>query len=128
MRTSSKRYLTLGLIFTGGFTGLGQSAAADSPDPSSTFTIHVYNHAEVDPKTLMEAEEVATGIFRKAGVESRWAEGALVSEHKQKYSPNRRSFGPTDIQLDLLPLLMAGRLGLPNNVMASRRARVRTGG
>ena len=31
--------------------------------------------------------------------------------------PNRRSFGPAHIQLDILPLLMAGRFGLPNNVM-----------
>jgi hypothetical protein len=117
MRTSSRGYLTLGLMLAGGLTGLGQSAAVDSPEPSSTFTIHVYNHAEVDPKTLREAEELAIGIFRKAGVESRWVEGALSPEHQQENSPSRRLLGPTDIQLDLLPLLMAGRLGLPNNVM-----------
>src|SRR6516164_8722210 len=117
MKTSSRGYLTLGLILAGGFTGLGQSIALDSPEPSATFTIHVYNHTEVDPKTLMEAEKVATRIFRRAGVESRWVEGALTSEHKQEDSPSRRPFGPTDIQLDILPLLMAGRFGLPNNVM-----------
>jgi hypothetical protein len=117
MRTLSRGYLTLGLMLAGGLTGLGRSAAVDSEESSSTFTIHVYNHAEVDPNTLMEAEKVATGIFRKARVESRWVEGALSPENKQEDSASRRPFGPTDIQLDILPLLMAGRLGLPNNVM-----------
>jgi hypothetical protein len=117
MKGSSRGYLILGLMLAGGFTGLGRSAEVDSPETSPNFTIHVYNHAQVDPKTLMEAEKVATGVFRKAGVESRWIEGALTSEHKQEDSLNPRPFGPTDIQLDLLPLLMAGRFGLPNNVM-----------
>jgi hypothetical protein len=106
-----------GLILVAGFTGLGQSVAAGSPETSLTITIHVYNYAEVDHKTLVEAEKVATGIFQKAGVESRWVSPALTSENKQENSAERGSRDLSHIQLDLLSPLMAERLGLPNNVM-----------
>jgi len=91
MKTASGPYLTLGLILIGGLTGLGQSAVAGSPETSLTVTIHVYNYAEVDRKTLMKAEKVATGIFRKAGVESRWVDHALRSEDKRENSADRGS-------------------------------------
>jgi hypothetical protein len=106
-----------GLILIAGFTGFGESAAAGSPETSVTITIHVYNHAEVDHKALVEAEKVATGIFRKAGVECRWVSPALTFENKQENSADQGLLDLSHIQLDILPPLMAERLGLPNNVM-----------
>ena|SRR5438876_9727695 len=63
---------TLGLILTGGLTKLCQGAPTDSPEANPTITMHVYNYADVSPKTLIEAEKIAAGVFRKAGVETRW--------------------------------------------------------
>jgi hypothetical protein len=100
-----------------GFIGLDQSAAAGSPETSLTVTIHVHDYAQVDHKTLMEAEKVATEIFRKIGVETRWVDPALPSDKKQEGLANQRSINLSDIQLDVLPPSMAERLGLPNNVM-----------
>lgn len=117
MKIGSRSYLTLGFIVTSGLTGLGQSAAAASPETSLTVTIHVCNFAEVDHKTLIEAENVAAGIFRKAGLETRWINPAPSSEHGQEKSTAERTLNLSHIQLNILPRWMAERLGLPNNVM-----------
>src|ERR1700730_8453733 len=63
-----------GVTFTlaGGLTGLGHAAAAASSETSPAITIHVRNYAGVAPQTLTEAEQVATGIFRKQGAEAGW--------------------------------------------------------
>jgi hypothetical protein len=117
MKRALRWYLALGFILTGEFTGLSQSAAAGSPETSLTVTIHAYNFAQVDGRTLREAEEVATEIFRKAGVESRWVDSASTSENMQGHPAAHGSNNLSHIQLDILPPLMAERLGLPNNVM-----------
>jgi hypothetical protein len=117
MKTRFRWYLAAGFILTGEFTGVGQSAAAGSPQTRSTITVHVYNYAKVDRETLVEAEGVAAGIFRKAGVETRWVVPALTPESEQKNAADQSTLDLTHIQLDILPPLMAEHLGLPNNVM-----------
>lgn len=117
MMTGLRRQLTLGFLVTYGCTGLCPSGVAASPDTNLTATIHVQNYAEVDRKTLMEAEKVATGIFRKAGVETRWINPALSSESGQEKFTGEEMSNLSHIQLKILPPLMAERLGLPNNVM-----------
>jgi hypothetical protein len=107
----------LGLVLMAGFTGLDQSAAAGSRETSLTVTIHAYNFAQVDGRTLRDAEEVATEIFRKAGVESRWVDSISTSEDMQGHPAAHGSNNLSNIQLDIVPSLMAERLGLPNNVM-----------
>jgi hypothetical protein len=100
---------TLGLILTGGLTKLCQGAPADSPEADPTITIHVYNYADVSPKTPIEAEKIAAGVFGRAGVETRW----LDRHGKRKESsaePER--FHSNDIVLHLLPRSMTERLGL----------------
>jgi hypothetical protein len=120
MKVGLRRRLTLGFILASGFTGLGQRAAATSPKTSATVTVHVHNLAQVDHKTLMEAEEVATEIFRKAGVESRWDDSAPNSESKQRNSTAQGLDNLSHIQVDILPSVMAerlGRLGLSNDAL-----------
>jgi hypothetical protein len=82
-----------------------------------TVTIHVYNFAQVDGRVLRDAEEVATEIFRKAGVETRWVDFVSASENMQSHLAVHGSYNLSAIQLDFLPSLRAERLGLPNNVM-----------
>jgi hypothetical protein len=117
MKTGGMRQLTLGLILTCGCAGLGQSGAAASTENSLTITIHVQNLAEVDHKTLMEAEKVATGVFRKAGVETKWINLSPSSENGREKSTGGGMLNLSHIQLDILPPAMAERLGCPNNVM-----------
>ena len=63
---------------------------------------------------------VATGIFKKAGVESQWVYPALPSEDKQSNSIYKGPFPLSHIQLTILPGLISNRLGahnLPDDVM-----------
>jgi len=120
MKTGLKGSLILGVILTGGSTALGQSAAASTPEGTLVFTIHVNNGAEVDHMTLIQAERAATGIFKKAGVDSRWVDAALTPEDKRANSSDKGSFPLSHIQLTILPGLMSNRLGahnLPDDVM-----------
>jgi hypothetical protein len=116
MKTTLRWTLSMGLALASGLTGLGHVAAASS-ETSPTITIHVHNYAGVDPKTLAEAEKVATGILRKAGVETRWADAALTAENRHVNSADHPAFTLADIQLSILPRAMSDQSGVPDNVM-----------
>jgi hypothetical protein len=116
MKTGLKAFSILGFILTSGFTGQGQSAAADAPERIPVLTIHVSNRAEVDPIAVIQAERTATGIFKKVGVESRWVDSAQPSEGRLANSVYKGSFPLSHIQVTILPGLMANRLGLPYNL------------
>jgi hypothetical protein len=109
--------LVLGLVVTRNAPAVAQTAAAGSVETRLTVTIHVHNYAEVDRRTLMEAEKVAKEIFRKVRVESRWVDTALSSESKQENSADQGSLDLTNINLNIVPRMMADRLGLPNKAM-----------
>jgi hypothetical protein len=97
--------------------GFGHCAAAISSDTAPTITIHVRNYAKVDSQTLSQAERVASGIFRKAGVETRWADMVLTVENDTIDSAGRSTFAPGDVQLAICPDFMANRFNLPEDVM-----------
>jgi hypothetical protein len=107
----------LGLVVTGEASAVAQTAAAGSADTSLTVTIHVHNYAEVHQKTLLEAEKIAAGIYRKVGVETRWTHAAPAPKINQENSTDQSSLDLTDIDLNIVPRVMADRLGLPNKVM-----------
>jgi hypothetical protein len=90
-----------------------------------TVTIHIQNFADVDHKTLVEAERVATRVFRKAGIETRWINPSLSSENGQEKSTGEEMLNLSHVELNILPPLMAERLGLPNNVMGFAPGRER---
>jgi hypothetical protein len=77
----------------------------------------VRNYASVAPKTLAEAEQEATGIFRNAGVGTRWADDVLTVENDQANPANHPAYSLADIQLSILSREMSDRLGFPKNVM-----------
>jgi len=95
MKTKLKGCLVLGFV-------LSRSAAQTSP----ILTIQVTNQAEVDRATLVQAENTATGIFAKTGVELRWIEPT-----------GGASFPLSHIQLKILPSSMSIGSGLPDNAM-----------
>jgi hypothetical protein len=117
MKTTLRWTLSVGLALASGVTGLSHAAAAASSETSSAITIHVNNYAGVAPKTLAEAEEVATGIFRKAGLEARWADIILNAENSQVNSADQPARTLADIQVSIFPRVMSDRDGAPNNVM-----------
>lgn len=82
----------------------GLMARAAAAEQSPILTIQVSNFAEVDRVTLMQGEKTATGIFEKAGVETRWIEPS-----------GGGSFPLSHIQLKILPSVMSLRSGLPDH-------------
>jgi hypothetical protein len=66
--------------------------------------------------TLIQPERTATEIFKKAGVESRWADSVPPSEGMPANPVYKGPFPLSHIQLTILPSLMANRLGLPYNL------------
>jgi len=46
--------------------------ASNSADQNLRIPVHVFNYAELSPKTLQRPEAVAAHIFREAGVEANW--------------------------------------------------------
>jgi len=119
MKTTLRWTLGMGLALASGLTGLGYAAPAAASETRPAITIHMHNYARVAPKTLAEAEEVTTAIFREAGVETRWADSVLHAEADPKPFAGHSTYSLADIQLSILPREMSDRFGLPNNVMGA---------
>jgi hypothetical protein len=117
MKTTLRRTLGIGLALASGLTVLGHTAPAAPLETSQAITIHVHNYARVAPKTLAEAEEVTTVIFREAGLETRWADSVVNTEDDPEPFAGHLTYSSADIQLSILPREMSDRLGLSNNVM-----------
>lgn len=117
MKTTLRWTLGMGLALASGLTSLGHAAPVAPSETSPAITIHVHNYARVTPKTLAEAEEVTTGIFREAGLEIRWADSVLNAEDDVEPFADHLTYSSADIQLNILPREMSDRLGLSNNVM-----------
>ena len=113
---STRRWLPSVVTLTAALLlAVSQTAAEESPAKNLAI-IAVRNYAGVDDETLAKAEAVATGIFRKAGVEVRWVDLPLdsVDQPEASTSHDRPSF---QIQVGIIPAGMACRLHMPKNVM-----------
>jgi hypothetical protein len=117
MKTTLRRTLSMGLVLASGLTGIGHAAAAASLETSPAITIHVHNYAGVPAKTLAEGEEVAKGIFQKAGVETRWADTVLTAENGQANLADHLVPTLADIQVSIFPRVMSDHDHAPNNAM-----------
>jgi len=117
MKATQRWILSVGVVLASGLSGTGQCAADASPEPSPVITIHVHNYAGVAPKTLAEAEEVATGIFQKAGVETRWADIVLTAEKSDANLTDYPAFTLSDVQLSIFPRVMSDESGVKASVM-----------
>jgi hypothetical protein len=117
MKTTMRWTLSVGLALASGVTGHSHASAAASSETSPAITIHVANYAGVAPKTLAEAEEVATGIFRKAGVETRWTDVVPTPENGQENSAGHPARTLADIQVSIFSREMSDISGLPSNAM-----------
>lgn len=79
-----------------------QSGAAQSSEGQTGLVIHVRNYAEVDAKRLVKAENVASGIFRKAGVETSWVDVRDTPQDQSDNSANPSLNSLLDIRLHIV--------------------------
>lgn len=116
MRKSQKWQVACVLSFMA-FCAIDARAAGNSPKEELAFTVYVHNYARVDAKTLANAEQVATGIFSKAGVVTRWIDAPQVSDGSSLDLAESESNTLTHLRVYILPQEMAQRLGMPDDVM-----------
>ena len=108
------RELTLILLLT--TSGLAEGRAANVSENEPVISVLVHNYAEIPAKTLIEAEEHAARILRRAGVGLRWLNcPGSQAEISRLPACARPEGGPTQLQLRVIPRTMAERLSLPNN-------------
>jgi hypothetical protein len=117
MRIGLIQSLAVCFALTNGFAGFGWGAQPGSLETKPAIWIRVDDYANVDRKTWMDAERVTAGILRKAGVESRWADYGPTASGTPGSSAYPGLFILSDIQLKILPGLMAERLGLRDGVL-----------
>ena len=93
---------------------LSSPAWAESPkasaSPEATFTVRIYNYAEVPSKTLASAKREATWILRRAGIGLDWQDCALTANELLENPACEAVKGPTVVSLRILPRTMAERL------------------
>src|SRR5260370_1032446 len=119
MKTTLRWALGMGLALASGLIVLGHAAPVGASETSPVITIHMHNYAHVERKILAEAEKVTTGIFRQAGLETRWADSVLNAKDDPEPFAGHLTYSFADIQLSILPPEMSDRFGLPNNVMGA---------
>jgi hypothetical protein len=100
----SSSCLALGFLLSAHQTSAAKSTSDGGTEPSLKITVWVYNYAQVSAWTLIRAERVAASIFRQAGVETLWLEGA-------RSKVRRQPFGPTILVLRIVSEAMAARYG-----------------
>lgn len=107
--------IILGSLVATAILGIIPARGAKATEPLPEVTIHVRNYAGVEPGTLAEAEKVATSIFHKAGLQTRWVDtgtGALNST-----PASRNDLDLSHLQLSILSGAMAQRMNRSDGVM-----------
>src|SRR2546427_3483904 len=73
-----------------GLSSVVQAGLAVPAEPGLKITLRIHNHAHVESETLIRAEQEATRIYRKIGVETVWLHQPLPQEEKQEDSPRHK--------------------------------------
>ena len=95
-----------------GLSSIFQTGLAVPAEPGLKITLRIHNHANVESETLIRAEQEATRIYRKIGVETVWLHQPLPKEEKQEDSPRHQR---PDMDLNILAHAMAEGLGVQSS-------------
>jgi hypothetical protein len=102
-------------ILIGGFGSSGEAASTVSAQTGTKIVVRVSNYAQVDQKILERADQIASRIFRDAGVQA-----IVVSINPRLEQPtavDREVPQLCRLVVDILPREMAERLQVPADYM-----------
>jgi hypothetical protein len=96
---------------------LSATPQASAPDPASTYTLTVaiFNHAHVPPTVLAGAQETASYIFAKSGIDIRWMPCGREDESVEERSACGQSEFPDHLDMHIVnscPHLPGGVFGI----------------
>jgi hypothetical protein len=77
--------------------------------PSLRLNVRVFNYAQVSPETWILAQEVATGILHRTGIETHWLKCSLSSEGRLTPADCDQPIAPSNLVLRLVPVSAATR-------------------
>ena len=109
MKTKLGLGLALGLLLAANSSGAGRPSHTTPNKESATITVGVYDYAHTKSAKLLEAEQAAASILRKAGVGVVWL--ACPTDDTSQEVPGCATQGDlTHLTLRLLPNAMSNRL------------------
>lgn len=87
----------------GALLAVSNSSVADEnpAKPELGLTISVYNDADVSRRTLQQAEEEATRVFRRAGIEVKWLNCEAISAPQESGACRQAEF-PAHLHLRIV--------------------------
>jgi hypothetical protein len=118
------------LLLVSGFIDSTKFAAANEPfgrtsqsrgDSPVRISVHVYNYGRVPRRLLDRAENVATTIFAKAGIDAAWVDCPPAVAQIKQYPACPSQLGADGYVLNLLPESMAIRAGLKDTTFGFAR-------
>lgn len=102
--------LVIGLAIASG--AKAQDPVRENTELAPTFTVYVYNFAQVSRKSLDVAEAETSRIFLKAGVRTRWVDCPLSSSEIPRYPACQSHRDRSGLVLKIFPDFSSRRLGL----------------
>lgn len=123
-------FLEIGLLLSLSSSSFGQSVATPSAEFHPQITVRVYNRVLMPPDRLAQAEQVATQILRKAGVQVVWLDCTVATGQWQPACDG--PLGSTDFLLQFVEEIQTlssqttghslGFTALPDNGLQADRA------
>jgi len=106
--------LVVGLLLLTRFLSLSQPAFSQQvqsvTEPRPRITVRMYDYVHAPRQVLNRAEQEASAIFGKAGIEVEWIDCPLTEAQIPRYPACAEPLGPTELVLRLLPESMARHL------------------
>lgn len=88
--------------------GFAKQSAESSPVENLTIVLHVYDYAQVEPSELARAQDEASRVLGRAGIEAVWLDCSVPGLEPQNAQECRSTVGA--LVLRILPRAMAERL------------------
>ncbi len=105
--------LALGFSLSFSSLSLARAQASGGVNEDLGITVRVYNYARVSRRTLVQAEEEASRIFREAGIETMWQDCPTSRAEEAAFPTCAQLLGPAGVDVRVIPRSMAVRIGPP---------------
>jgi hypothetical protein len=97
-------------IATAGLPGFARESAESNTVDNLTIALHIYDYAQVEPQELAQAQEEASRVLARVGIEANWLNCPVPGRESQSNEACRSTAGARELVLRILPRAMAERM------------------